>query len=162
MSEQTRWLNDQEQQLWRTLREFLWQFPSAMDRQLTRDAAMQSGEYSVLATLSETADGPLRPAALAAELAWDRSRLSHLLRRMENKGLITRCTDAQDGRGQQVSLTEEGWRTIRAAAPSHVTLIRETIFDQLDETEREVLQGVIQRILGKMNEQTAQDPPANY
>lgn len=154
MSDQTPWLNDKEQQLWRTLREFLWQFPSAMDRQLNRDSAMQSGEYSVLATLSEADKGPLRPAALAAELAWDRSRLSHLLRRMEGKGLIQRCTDAIDGRGQLVSLTDDGWKAVREAAPSHVTFIRGTIFDQLDEPEREVMERVVKRILDRMNQGT--------
>ena len=64
-SEETRWLTDSEQDLWRTLREFLWQFPSAMDRQMLRDSNMQSGEYSVLAVLSETAEPSLRPADVA-------------------------------------------------------------------------------------------------
>lgn len=146
VGEETLWLNEEEQRLWRTLREFLWLFPSAMDRQLVRDSDMQSGEYSVLATLSETNAGPVRPAALAAELGWDRSRLSHLLRRMEKKGLISRCTDELDGRGQLISLTEQGWQAIRKAAPSHVSFVRESIFDQLDPAERAVLQ----RALGRM------------
>ena len=161
MSEETRWLNNQEQRLWRTIREFLWQFPSAMDRQLTRDSAMQSGEYSVLATLSETGNGPLRPAALAAELGWDRSRLSHLLRRMEGKGLISRCTDAQDGRGQLISLTGAGWQAIRDAAPSHVTFIREALFDQLDPSERAVLEKSLERILGGLGERSAVETGPN-
>ncbi|WP_431710103.1 MarR family winged helix-turn-helix transcriptional regulator [Glutamicibacter uratoxydans] len=154
MSKETRWLDDQEQQLWRTLREFLWQFPSAMDRQLSRDSAMQSGEYSVLAALSE-AGGPLRPATLAGELVWDRSRLSHLLRRMENKGLVLRCTDTEDGRGQLVSLTDEGWQAIRSAAPAHVTFIRQSIFDHLDDTEREMLERVLHRVLGSVRDASA-------
>lgn len=154
MSEETRWLNDEEQRLWRTLREFLWLFPSAMDRQLMQDSDMQSGEYSVLATLSESPDGPLRPAALAAELAWDRSRLSHLLRRMESKGLISRCTDERDGRGQLISLTDEGWNTIRAAAPSHVTFVRESIFDQLDPTERATLHRAVARVLSGLKDRS--------
>lgn len=160
MAEETRWLDEQEQRLWRTIREFLWQFPSAMDRQLMRDSAMQSGEYSVLATLSESGDKALRPAEVARALAWDRSRLSHLLRRMENKGLISRCTDAQDGRGQQISLTEDGWQTIRAAAPSHVTFVREAIFDQLSESERAVMEKAFERILTGLADRSAGCAPA--
>ena len=55
-----RWLNEEEQQLWLEFREFLWGYPSAMDRQLTRDAGMSSGEYSVLAAVSQSAPDALR------------------------------------------------------------------------------------------------------
>ncbi|MEU3331450.1 MarR family winged helix-turn-helix transcriptional regulator [Glutamicibacter creatinolyticus] len=162
MAEETRWLDDQEQRLWRIIREFLWHFPSAMDRQLMRDSKMQSGEYSVLATLSESSSEQLRPADVARELDWDRSRLSHLLRRMENKGLIERCTDVRDGRGNLISLTEQGWHTIRTAAPSHVNFIREAIFDQLEADEREVIGRALTRILSNLDgQQPGGQPEAN-
>ncbi|MGP9784147.1 MarR family transcriptional regulator [Arthrobacter sp. MYb211] len=146
-TENTRWLNDREQDLWRTIREFLWQFPSAMDRQLTQDSAMQSGEYSVLAVLSEAEESSLRPAEMAEELRWDRSRLSHLLRRMEAKSLITRCSDASDRRGHQIGLSELGWQAIREAAPKHVEFIRQTLFDSLTPAEHAALETALPKIL---------------
>ncbi|MFJ2619422.1 MarR family winged helix-turn-helix transcriptional regulator [Glutamicibacter sp. NPDC087344] len=149
-ADETRWLDDREQALWRITREFLWQFPSAMDRQLNVDSNMQSGEYSVLAVLSESPDTSLRPADIADGLRWDRSRLSHLLRRMEAKGMITRCSDATDRRGQQIELTEAGWKTIREAAPSHVTFIREKLFDSLNEQERAAFETAIPKILATL------------
>src|SRR6185312_16963244 len=95
-----RWLNEEEAQLWLEFREFLWGFPRAMDRQLLRDAGMSGGEYAVLAAVSQTAPDALRSGDLAATLQWERSRVSHLLRRMEAKGLIERCASSCDGRGQ--------------------------------------------------------------
>ncbi|MHC6177595.1 MarR family winged helix-turn-helix transcriptional regulator [Glutamicibacter sp. X7] len=145
--EETRWLDDDEQRLWRLLREFLWRFPSAMDRQLMRDSNMQSGEYSVLATLSESPDAPQRPGDIARTLEWDRSRLSHLLRRMETKGLIDRHSDTRDGRGALVSLSETGWQVLREAAPPHVTFVREALFDNLPADERVTLENALKRIL---------------
>ncbi|WP_404286713.1 MarR family winged helix-turn-helix transcriptional regulator [Glutamicibacter arilaitensis] len=157
-TENTRWLNGREQDLWRTIREFLWQFPSAMDRQLTQDSAMQSGEYSVLAVLSEAEESSLRPAEVAQELRWDRSRLSHLLRRMEVKGLITRCSDASDRRGHQIGLSELGWQAIRAAAPKHVEFIRSSLFDSLTAEESAALETALPKILAAIAPQGADMP----
>ncbi|MBF6672893.1 MarR family transcriptional regulator [Glutamicibacter sp. FBE19] len=156
-SDETRWLSESEQDLWRTIREFLWLFPSAMDRQLMRDSQMQSGEYSVLAVLSEAAEPSLRPADVAEALRWDRSRLSHLLRRMETKGLISRCSDETDRRGHQIALTELGQATIENAAPSHVTFVRETLFDSLDAAERRALETALPKILESIEQQGLKD-----
>ena len=152
-SEETRWLTDGEQDLWRILREFLWQFPSAMDRQMLRDSNMQTGEYSVLAVLSETSEPSLRPADVATALSWDRSRLSHLLRRMEAKGLISRCSDETDRRGHQITLTAQGRQRIEEAAPSHVSFVRETVFDSLEPTERAALESALPKILAALEQQ---------
>ncbi|WP_334123692.1 MarR family winged helix-turn-helix transcriptional regulator [Glutamicibacter sp.] len=156
-SNETRWLTKSEQDLWRTIREFLWQFPSAMDRQLVRDSQMQSGEYSVLAVLSEATTPSLRPADVAEALRWDRSRLSHLLRRMEAKGLISRCSDETDRRGHQIALTELGQTTVKNAAPSHVTFVRETLFDSLNATERRALETALPKILESIEQQGLKD-----
>ncbi|GAA1867830.1 MarR family winged helix-turn-helix transcriptional regulator [Paeniglutamicibacter psychrophenolicus] len=141
-----RWLNKEEAQLWLEFREFLWGFPSAMDRQLTRDAGMSSGEYAVLAAVSQTAPDALRSGDLAATLQWERSRVSHLLRRMEAKGLIERCASSCDGRGQDIKLTEAGWKTIRGAAPDHVSFVRETLFDPLSVAEQEQFGAMLAKI----------------
>ncbi|MFL4475471.1 MarR family winged helix-turn-helix transcriptional regulator [Paeniglutamicibacter sp. MACA_103] len=141
-----RWLNQDEQQLWLEFREFLWGFPRSMDRQLARDAGMSSGEYSVLAAVSQAAPDALRPGDLASSLEWDRSRVSHLLRRMEAKGLIERCASSCDGRGQDIKMTESGWNTIRGAAPGHVSFVRETLFDSLSADEREQFRAMLTKI----------------
>lgn len=150
-ADETRWLSDTEQELWQIIREFLWQFPSAMDRQLTQDANMQTGEYSVLAAISECPGSSYRPADIAETLRWDRSRLSHLLRRMESKGLISRHSDENDRRGQQIQLTELGWQTIREAAPSHVTFVREMLFDSLEPEESRALRSALPKILDALS-----------
>ncbi len=142
----TRWLSAEEQETWLAIREFMWGYPAALDRQNARDSGLSTGEYSVLATLSEAEGHRLRAGDAAADLGWERSRLSHLLRRMEGKGLIERVTSTCDGRGQDVLLTEAGWDAIRTAAPDHVTFVRETIFDPLTAEEQAVLAGALRKI----------------
>jgi DNA-binding MarR family transcriptional regulator len=139
VSSDTRWLNDHEQQIWRAFRELLWGFPSSLDRQLLRDSDLSSVEYSVLASLSEAEDGVMRARDIAQQLDWERSRLSHLLKRMEARGLVERVICDSDARGFNISMTEAGWDSIRQAAPGHVSFVRENVFDPLTETEREAL-----------------------
>ncbi|WP_038171207.1 MarR family winged helix-turn-helix transcriptional regulator [Tomitella biformata] len=134
-----RWLSADEQGLWLELREFASGLPRALDRQLSADSSLSSGEYAILAAVSEAAAGSVRSGDLAAGLQWDRSRVSHLLRRMETRGVVERCAAAGDGRGQVISLTAEGWKVLRAAAPGHVSLVREAVFDPLTEAEQQAL-----------------------
>jgi DNA-binding MarR family transcriptional regulator len=152
MAEETRWLSDEEQELWRSLRSFVWAYPSAMDRQLSHDSDLSTGEYSVLATLSESEHDQLRPSDTAADLGWERSRLSHLLRRMEAKGLIERVPSLCDRRGHDVHLTAKGRETIEAAAPHHVEFVRETVFDALTPDELTTLGTVLAKIRDRLEE----------
>lgn len=126
-----RWLSAQEQRIWLELREFAKGLPRAIDRQLTRDSDVSGVEYSILSVVSEAGDKQVRSGDLAAKLGWERSRVSHLLKRMEARGLIHRCATSGDGRGQEIALTPAGWDKIHSAAPGHVTMVRETIFDPL-------------------------------
>ena len=151
-SQSTRWLNEREKQVWLTLREFIWGFPAALDRQAQRDSALSIVEYSVLSTLSETPGARMRAGDLAAELGWQRSRLSHLVGRMEAKGVVERVSSGDDGRGQDVVLTDAGWSAIRAAAPGHVTFVRETVFDPLTPEEQDALESALTRIRARIAE----------
>ncbi|MHA7305040.1 MarR family winged helix-turn-helix transcriptional regulator [Arthrobacter sp. TMN-49] len=141
-----RWLSAHERELWLELREFTIGLPRAIDRQLSQDSSVSGGEFAILAAVSEAPPEGVRSSDLAAILAWERSRVSHLLRRMEARGLVGRCAASSDGRGQEISLTEAGWAKVRSAAPGHVTMVRETIFDPLTVEQQEQLLVAIRSI----------------
>lgn len=134
-----RWLDEREKDVWLALRRLMWGLTPAIDRQLTRDSGLSGPEYSVLATLSECPDGTLRSGTAAQELGWERSRLSHILRRMEAKGLVSRTCSADDARGQDVHLTDVGRAAIVEAAPGHVDFVRRTVFDPLTADQQRLL-----------------------
>lgn len=151
-----RWLNEDEAELWYSLREFIWGFPSTLDRQLLHDSSLSSGEYSVMATLSDAPDHRVRAGELAEALGWERSRLSHLLRRMEERDLVERApSKGHDRRAQDVILTPYGWEVLRSAAPDHVTFVRETVFDPLTPEEHTQLLDMLVRINRACDEQNA-------
>ena len=140
------WLDEREKDVWLALRRLVWGLTPAIDRQLTRDSRLSGPEYSVLATLSECPDGMLRSGTAAQELGWERSRLSHILRRMEAKGLVHRSCSADDARGQDVTLTEAGRAAITDAAPGHVGFVRRIVFDPLTAEQQAVLGQACHRI----------------
>lgn len=105
-----------------------------MNRQLQADSGLSLADYDVLVALSDDGnDAGLRVSDLAARIGWERSRLSHQLRRMEERGLTERRPSAEDGRTTNVVLTASGRRAIVEAAPGHVDLVRGLFFDSLPE-----------------------------
>ncbi len=102
-----------------------------MNRQLQADSNLTLADYDVLVALSGAKNEAMRVSALAATIGWERSRLSHQLRRMEERGLAERRPSVDDGRITLVVLTPNGHRAIEEAAPRHVDLVRRLFFDPL-------------------------------
>lgn len=92
---------------------------------------MSLSDYEVLAYLSEAPNQRLRILELAAAVQWEKSRVSHHVTRMEQRGLVARQECPTDGRGHFVSLTDAGRRAIEAAAPLHVAEVRRWFIEPL-------------------------------
>ena len=73
----------------------------------------------------------LRAGELGRIIGWEKSRLSHHLKRMEQRTLIERLDCLTDGRGLLVSITDHGRAAIAEAAPGHVQAVRENVIDLL-------------------------------
>ena len=102
-----------------------------INRQLQRDSALSLADYHVLNALSNAPDHRLQITDLAALIGWERSRLSHHLRRMCDRGLTKRVQSEDDGRATDAVLTKKGMAAIVAAAPGHAGLIRKFFFEPL-------------------------------
>lgn len=145
--EQPRWLDEREQRAWRGYRRMRRLLDLELARELTRDAGLSEPDYDVLSDLSETPDQRLRLSELADRMLWSRSRLSHHLTRMQQRGLVTREECATDGRGAVVVLTAEGRRAIEAAAPGHVAAVRRHLIDLLTPDEVAALDALTHRVV---------------
>lgn len=116
------------------------------NRALARDNGLSGAEFAVLVCLSEHPDRQMRVLELATALQWEKSRMSHQLRRMGERGLIDRNDCGDDRRGSYVRISDEGLRAIEAAAPRHVELVRSIFVDPL--TKQDLAD--LHRILGKV------------
>lgn len=111
-------------------------------------ASVSGPDFEVLSALLE--HSAVRSGELAADLGWEKSRLSHQLRRMEARGLIERRECATDMRGTWVVLTPAGRETVDAALPERISVLREVFFDVLDADELESLRAVSTKVLDAM------------
>jgi DNA-binding MarR family transcriptional regulator len=127
----TRWLDDREQQVWRSFLSASSRLEAHLARRMQADGQMSMADFGVLVSLSEAPDGRLRAFALGRELQWEKSRLSHHLTRMERRGLILREDCGTDRRGAFVVITPAGRAALDTAAPPHVEAVRTAVFDRL-------------------------------
>lgn len=128
---ETRWLNADEQIAWRSFVDGFRALIDVLDRQLQADSNLPHTYFEILAPLSEAEGRTLRMSELADAARSSRSRLSHAVARLEERGWVRRLNCPTDRRGQLAQLTDEGFAVVEAAAPSHVDAVRRYLIDRL-------------------------------
>lgn len=147
----TRWLTDDELQAWIRLVAVVELLPGTLEQQLRRDSDLSHFEYFVMAMLSEAPGRRLRMTALAARANATLSRLSHVVSRLEARGLVERAPCPQDGRATNALLTDSGWDVVVAAAPGHVEQVWRVVFDALEPEQVGQLREIAGAILGRLD-----------
>lgn len=145
----TPWLTEREMLVWRRWLRAQTEVPAALGRALKEDSELSMQDYETLVHLTEAEDGRLRISVLADTMHWERSRLSHHLRRMELRQLIAKEECSSDGRGAFVAITGQGRAALTAAAPGHLAAVRRVFLDGATEQELDVLSTFLERVLGR-------------
>lgn len=122
-----------------------------LDAQLRADAGLTHFEYLVLAMLSEAPERTLRMTGLALRTNATLPRLSHVVRRLEDRGLVERFPCPEDGRATNARLTDGGWDAVVAAAPGHVTTVRRTVLDPLSREQLTQLRDLGDALLTRLD-----------
>ena len=129
------WLDAGERMVWLRLVGLMVKLPAALDAQLQRDAGLSHFEYLVLAGLSEAPDRVLRMSELAELANGSLSRLSHVVKRLEQQGWVRRAPCDADRRATNAILTDVGYAKVVATAPGHVATVRSLVVDPLSPAE---------------------------
>ena len=122
------WLRGDEQRAWLAFMRVQLRMTYEMNRQLQADNGLSLADYDVLTALSVSADERLPITALAVQIGWERSRLSHHVKRMAGRGLVSSEPGVADRRVTEVALTDAGRHAIEQAAPGHVDTVRGLFF----------------------------------
>jgi DNA-binding MarR family transcriptional regulator len=146
-----RWLNAEQDAAWRAIAKLLVRLPWALECQLQQDAGLSFIEYHVLARLSEDPGHTLRMSELAMLANASLSRLSHLVKRLELRGLVRREADPADGRFTNAILTKPGYTLLVASAPGHVARVRSLVVDALSPTELRQLHNATEHLLARID-----------
>jgi DNA-binding MarR family transcriptional regulator len=138
----TRWLSAAEQEAWRAFLGGCRALFSAVDAQLQRDAGMPLAYYEILVRLADAPGRALRMSQLAEATSASKSRASHAVARLEERGWVRRVDCPTDRRGQVAELTDEGYQALVETAPGHVEQVRSVLFDALTPEQVSQLQAI--------------------
>ena len=146
------WLDEREERAWRSLQFMQMRLEGELARQLAADSGLSYPDYVVLVALTDRPDGRMRLFELADVLGWEKSRLSHHVGRMANRGLVTKEKCGADRRGAYVVISTRGRREIAAAAPGHVGAVRRLFVDRLSPAQLDAIGDAAETVLASLDE----------
>ncbi|WP_106401427.1 MarR family winged helix-turn-helix transcriptional regulator [Actinocorallia populi] len=152
-------LSEEEGRAWRAHLQLHARLGARLTRSLMSDSGLSGADYGVLVTLAGAPEGRMTSLAVRCALLWEKSRLSHQVRRMEQRGLITREANPDDARSSLLCLTPQGRAVIEATVPPHAQRLREHFLDLMTPEERAVLTAVNERVLAHLDQEDEADPP---
>ncbi|MFN0090771.1 MAG: MarR family winged helix-turn-helix transcriptional regulator [Acidimicrobiales bacterium] len=145
-----RWLDEREDRAWRGFLQMRTELVGRLARQLVRDCGLTEAEYQILVAVSEAPGRRIRSRDLCRALDWERSRLSHQITRMEQRGAVGRAPCEGDARGFDVVLTADGLAAIEAAAPLHLQAVRHCFADILTPEQLDVLGDIAELVVAHL------------
>ncbi|MGE5719331.1 MAG: MarR family winged helix-turn-helix transcriptional regulator [Nocardioidaceae bacterium] len=90
--------------------------------------------------------GPMRLSALAASLDLDASTVSRQVRHLEDRGLLERTSDPDDGRASRITLSEQGRIRLEAGARRRRAMVAQ-LLEHWPDRDREQLRVLLNRLL---------------
>jgi DNA-binding MarR family transcriptional regulator len=101
--------------------------------------------------LSEAPEHTLRMTSLATLTHATLARLSHVVRRLEERGLLERLPCPGDARATNARLTPAGWRKVQETAPGHVENVRRHVIDVLTREQVRQLSDISDAMLKRLD-----------
>ncbi|SHG65519.1 MarR family winged helix-turn-helix transcriptional regulator [Geodermatophilus nigrescens] len=155
-------LTDEQQETWFAYMRVSLRLAYEMNHQLQTDSGLSLADYDVLNALADSPGRRLQTSALATRISWERSRLSHHLKRMGGRGLVEQAPSAQDRRATDAVLTDAGLAALRAATPGHAALVRRLFFDGLDPAQLPALRAALEAVHEQVVEHGTLPRPAAH
>jgi DNA-binding MarR family transcriptional regulator len=136
-------LSPDEMALWHAWKRAAERVRTSVAADITAQTGLSDPDFAVLTRVVEIGGGRLRQNQLAELMGYHRSRLSHHLSRMEDRGLITRRAA---GSGVEVIITEAGQEAVDRARPIHAAAVRRHLIGPLSDADREAIQALLERL----------------
>ncbi|MCI6573812.1 MAG: MarR family transcriptional regulator [Actinomycetaceae bacterium] len=141
-------LTNDEQLAWRSFLRGTSLLLEQLNQDMERSCGLALNEFEVLAALSEAPTRRVRMSKLADDLVHSRSRLTHTVRRLENKGFVERVRCKEDGRGIFCRLTDAGLAKFEQSSPHQAISVRERLVQQMTNEEFMELGRIYRKVLG--------------
>jgi len=145
-------LSDAQAAAWASYQRMRTRLSGRLNRELAHTSGLSEADFEILVALTESPDESVRALALRCGLEWEKSRLSHQLRRMEMRGLVIREDCAEDNRGSVVRVTEAGRALAAAAMQNYEQAVRRYVIDVLTAEQLEALGAIAAAVLTQLEE----------
>jgi DNA-binding MarR family transcriptional regulator len=155
-----RWLDEREERAWRSFQAMQMRLNAQLARDLSAHSDLSYQDYAVLVALTAQPEGRMRLFELGFLLGWEKSRLSHQVSRMAERGLVDKIKCPSDLRGAVVAVSSHGWDQIRSAAPGHLEAVRRLFVDLLDAEQLDALAEVSEKVLAAVAEEERRTCPS--
>ncbi len=140
-------LDDSEMATWLPTIRFVQLLPQVLDRTLKAETGLNHAHYAILITLAGRGESTVTMTELAQIAGLSRSRLSHALDSLEERGWVVRSSCGSDKRTLSATLTPAGRELLRSAAPVHVAQIRDLVLGPLTDEERAQLGTILTKLI---------------
>lgn len=145
-------ISDSQLAAWESYQRMRVLLTGRINRELSRKTGLSEADYEILAALTETQAESVRVLALRCGLAWEKSRLSHQLRRMEERGLLTREECLEDNRGALIRVTDAGRKLAAGARVYYEQAVRRYVTDVLTTEQMQALGSIAETVLLQLEE----------
>jgi DNA-binding MarR family transcriptional regulator len=160
-SELTGPLTEHQASAWASYQRMRARLSGRLGRELMRETGLSEADYEILTAVVDSPDGSVRSLALRCGLEWEKSRLSHQLRRMTERGLIVREECPEDSRGFIVRASEEGRAAAEAARLHHETAVRRYVTDVLSAEQLDLLASIADTVLHEIDDDDPRESRRN-
>ena len=109
--------------------------------------------------LNLLAEGPISQQALGEQLGIDRTTVVELIDELEQQGIVVRRRNPADRRSYALTLTPRG-QTVQKRAARAFDAAADEFFDALEPAERQMLLGMLQRLISAGDERIGASHPA--
>src|SRR5258707_1956493 len=145
-------LSDRQQAAWANYQRMRVRLTERINRELAQKAGLPEADFEILSALIESPNESVRALALRCGLEWEKSRLSHQLRRMEERDLITRQECAEDNRSSVIRVTETGRKLATEARVYYEQVVRKYVVDVLTAEQLQALGTIAEIIIHQLEE----------
>ncbi len=158
MTTATDCLDHGEQASWRRFIGVEQRLLARLARHLQRDSGLSPADYEVLVNLSKSSQGRMRAFEIGKVTQWEKSRLSHHLSRMVERGLVERQICAADSRYADIVLTDAGREAAARATEAYAAYVRRFFLDALSPEQLDALDGICDAVQARLDQERDAEP----
>lgn len=146
-------ITQRQREIWASYQQMRVRLAGRINRELSQKTGLSEADFEILSALIQSRNESVRALALRCGLEWEKSRLSHQLRRMEQRGLVIRQECIEDNRGTVIRITEHGRELATHAQQHYENAIQTYLTSVLTPEQMDALHDISETILASLHAQ---------